>query len=308
LDPLAYGVIGLGRVGGAIARALHLAGHPAIGVTAPGAEARERADALVPGIAVLEPADIAEKAGLVWLTVPDDQIERLCLQLFNHWHPGQVVVHTCGAKGVSSLAPASAKGAIALAIHPAMTFGGTSLDVTRMRGAPFAITAPRGMEPLAQALVQELGGLAFQVSEDDRALYHVALCHMSNHLTALASQARTLLEAATLEDPGWILAPLAKASLDGALADGIGALTGPVSRGDVTTLADHREALTSFAATRGALVDGQMALDQTGEAALDVVRTYLELARTTARAAQRAGRLDQQVVQRIEKALAVETK
>jgi len=300
---MAFGVIGLGRVGGAIARALHLAGHPVVGVSARTAEDKERADVLVPGIAVMEPAELAKQAGLVWLTVPDDVLEPLCLELSSCWYPGQVVVHTCGAKGVAALAPASAQGAIALAIHPAMTFGGTSLDVTRMIGAPFAITTAKGMQPLAQALVQELGGKAFQVREDDRVLYHVALCHLSNHLVTLVGQARTLLQAATVEDPGEILAPLAKVSLEGALSAGIGALTGPVSRGDVATLERQRQTLVNYAATRGALVSGQMALDQTGEAALDVVDTYLELARITARAARRSGQIDQAVFNRLEAAL-----
>ena len=307
LDPLAFGVIGLGRVGGAVARALHLAGHPAVGVSVHGQIDQDRVDALVPGIALLEPAEVAEKAGLVWLTVPDDLIEPLCLELSSYWHPGQVVIHTCGAKGVAALAPASARGAIALAIHPVMTFSGTSLDVSRMNGAPFAITTPRGMEPLAQALVHELGGVAFIVREDDRSLYHVALCHLSNHMVTLVGQARTLLQAATLEDPSEVLTPLAKASLDGALRAGIGALTGPISRGDVTTVVRQREALVNYAATRGALVDGQMALDQAGAAALDAVHTYLELARMTARAAQRSGQIDQAVLQRLEAALGDQT-
>jgi len=302
-DPVAFGVIGLGRVGGAVARSLFESGHPALGVYSGAPSALEHADALLPGVPLMEPAQIAKQAGLVWLTVPDDVIEPLCQELAEYWHPGQVVVHASGVKGIAALQPASAKGAIALAIHPAMTFSGTSLDVAAMRGAPFAITTPPGMEPLANALVQELGGHPFKVSEQDRALYHTALSHLSNHLVTLIDQARSLIQAATVADPAEILTPLARASLAGALSNGIGALTGPVSRGDIGTVQRHREALISFAAQRGALVDGAMALDKTGAGALDVANTYVELAKVTARAAERAGRIDQSQVAQVEAAL-----
>ena len=302
-ESVAFGVIGLGRVGSAVARALFEAGHPALGVCARSQAAKDRAEVILPGLPLLEPAQIAEQAGLVWLTVPDDAIESVAAELAGYWRPGQVVVHTSGAKGVAALAKASANGAIALAIHPVMTFTGTSLDVAAMRQAPFAITTPPGLEPLAMALVQELGSHGFYVSEADRPLYHTALAHLSNHLVTLVDQVRSLIQTVTSEDPAPILEPLAKASLQGALSNGLVALTGPVSRGDIATLKLHREALVSFAASRGALVDAAMALDPSGAAALDLVNTYLELAKTTARAAERAGRIDQQVAQAIQNAL-----
>ncbi|MCL1898623.1 MAG: DUF2520 domain-containing protein [Micrococcales bacterium] len=307
-EPVAFGVIGLGRVGGAVARALFEAGHPALGVSARSQAAKDRADVRLPGLPVLEPAQIAEQAGLVWLTVPDDAIEAVTEELAGYWRPGQIVVHTSGAKGVAALDKASANGAIGLAIHPVMTFTGTSLDVAAMRQAPFAVTTPPGFEPIAMALVQELGGHGFYVSEADRPLYHTALAHLSNHLVTLVDQVRSLIQAATSEDPALILEPLAKASLHGALSNGIVALTGPISRGDLATVRLHREALVRFAASRGALVDGAMALDPSGAAALDLVNTYLELAKTTARAAERAGRIEHQVAQAIEAALTKSTK
>ncbi|MCL2802654.1 MAG: DUF2520 domain-containing protein [Micrococcales bacterium] len=302
-QPVAFGLIGVGRVGGPISRALSDAGYPVVGVSAYDEESRERAEVMLPGVPLLEAAEVVDKAALVWLTVSDDAITPLCQELASSWRPGQVVVHASGARGLAALAPAARAGAITLAIHPAMTFTGTSIDVVKMHQAPFAITTPVGLEPLAEALVQALGGWPFVVHESDRPLYHTALAHLSNHLVTLVDQARQLIQTITGADPHDLLEPLALASLEAALRHGIDGLSGAVSRGDVTTLVTHRQALENWAASRGGLVSGEVALDDRASAALDTVRTYRELALMTARAAERAGRIDAAAVEAIGQAL-----
>ncbi|MDR1825033.1 MAG: DUF2520 domain-containing protein [Bifidobacteriaceae bacterium] len=290
-ESLAVGVIGFGRVGAAFASALHAAGHPVAAVAARSEAAKERADVALPGVPVLTPAAVVEAAGLVFVTVPDDAIALTVAGLDGHWRPGQVVVHASGALGLDALAPAAAVGAITLVLHPAMTFTGTSLDVARLRGAPFAVSAPAGLDPLAVALAQEMGGLPFTLSDDRRALYHAALCHAANHLVTLVSQARDMLAAAGLDDAEFVLGPLTRAALDGALRRGFEALTGPAARGDAATLAAHAEALRGYAAARGALLEGPVALGDEAQAALDAVATYAALSRATVDGAERAGRI-----------------
>src|SRR3546814_6617023 len=78
-------------------------------------------------------------------------------------------------------------GAMTAAIHPAMTFtGDPESEVGRMAGARFAITAATG-EAIERArhIVAALGGIAVEIAEERRALYHAALCHASNHLVTL---------------------------------------------------------------------------------------------------------------------------
>jgi predicted short-subunit dehydrogenase-like oxidoreductase (DUF2520 family) len=150
--------------------------------------------------------------------------------------------------GLDALDAAARAGAIPLAIHPAMTFTGTSLDLDRMVGATFAVTAPAAFLPIAQALVVEMGGEPVVLEDAARPLYHAALVHGANHVVTLVAQASALLAAAGVDDPGRLLGPLVHASVDGALADAPGAvsmLTGPVVRGDAHTVASHVAALAS---------------------------------------------------------------
>jgi pantoate--beta-alanine ligase len=276
---LGVGVVGAGRVGAVLGSALRAAGHAVVGASAVSAESRERVEVLLPGVPVLAVEDVVERAELVLLTVPDDVLPGLVAGIaeLGRWQPGQIVLHTSGRFGADVLAPARRAGAIPLAIHPAMTFTGTSVDLSRLVGCPFAVTAPGPVLPIAQALVVEIGGEPVVLPEGVRPLYHAALAHGANHLVTLVTQATRALEAAGVAEPGGLLAPLLGAALDGALRDGELSLTGPVVRGDVGTVRDHLDVLARLAADSPDLAD--------------LPEAYRALARVTTRRALAAGRL-----------------
>ncbi|MHA7285843.1 Rossmann-like and DUF2520 domain-containing protein [Arthrobacter sp. MDT3-44] len=242
---LGVGIVGAGKVGAVLGAALRSAGHAVVGVSAVSEASRERAENLLPGVPVLEVPDIIERAELVLLAVPDDALPTLVegLAQLHAWQAGQLVVHTSGRHGTGVLAPARAAGAIPLAIHPAMTFTGLSLDLGRLPDSMFGITAPSAVLPIAQALVVEMGGEPVVIEEESRALYHAALAHASNHLVTIAAQSAQLLADLGVQHPDRMLGPLMKASLENALSSGEGALTGPVARGDAETVRAHRAAL-----------------------------------------------------------------
>jgi predicted short-subunit dehydrogenase-like oxidoreductase (DUF2520 family) len=124
-------------------------------------------------------------------------------------------------------------------MHPAMTFTGTDLDLPRLRGCVFGVTAGDPDRAYVEALVADLGGVPMWVPESKRTLYHAGLAHGANHLVTLVAQAMDLLTASGAEDPAATLRPLLTAALDNALADGDAALTGPIVRGDVNTVKAH---------------------------------------------------------------------
>jgi len=152
---------------------------------------------------------------------------------------GQVVCHTSGRHGLDVLAPATEIGARPIAMHPAMTFTGTEVDLDRLDGCVFGFTAGPDERAVAEGLIADLHGVAMFVPEDRRTLYHAALAHGANHLVTLVSQAMDLLTAAGADDPAATLRPLLSAALDNALDQGDAALTGPIVRGDVNTVRAH---------------------------------------------------------------------
>ncbi|WP_274542645.1 Rossmann-like and DUF2520 domain-containing protein [Dermabacter sp. HSID17554] len=242
---MGVGIISAGRVGAVLGNALRAAGHQVTGVVARSDASRERADVLLPGAPILSPEEVVERSELVVLAVPDDELAPLAASLAQRGIvPGaQIIAHTSGRYGIEVLRPLEDAGAITLALHPAMTFTGTSLDLARLVGCPWAVTARPMFAPIAKALVLELDGVSIDIAEGDRTAYHAALAHGSNHLVVLVSQVLQILDAIGVEDPPALVRPLLNASLEESLRLGPGALTGPVQRGDAGTVGNHLEAL-----------------------------------------------------------------
>ncbi|NJC73982.1 DUF2520 domain-containing protein [Planosporangium thailandense] len=273
-SPLSVGIVGAGRVGAVLGAALAAAGHEIVAASGESAASRRRIAELLPTTPVLPAAEVAARARLVIVSVPDDALTALVTHLSRAGAlgPEQVVAHTSGAHGLGALAPAVVAGATPLALHPAMTFTGTAVDLERLRaGVSFGVTAPTGLRAFATRIVADLGGAVEWIAEEHRVLYHAALAHGSNHLVTLANEAMDRLRDAGVTDPARVLAPLLRAALDNALRLHDAALTGPVSRGDAGTVTRHLVTL--------------------GATAPESVPAYLALARRTADRAIAAGRL-----------------
>jgi len=246
---LTVGVVGAGRVGPALAASLRLAGHRPVAASGVSDASVSRAAALLPEVPIVPPAEVLARAELVLLTVPDDALPELVQGLAETGavRPGQLLVHTSGRYGTAVLEPALRAGALPLALHPVMTFTGTPVDVQRLAGCSFGVTAPEELRLAAEALVIEMGGEPEWVAEESRPLYHAALAIGANHLVTLVAQSMELLRASGVEAPDRMLGPLLGAALDNSLRSGDAALTGPVARGDAGTVAAHVQELRRHA-------------------------------------------------------------
>jgi predicted short-subunit dehydrogenase-like oxidoreductase (DUF2520 family) len=267
------GIVGAGRVGAVLGAALARAGHHVTGVAAVSEESLARAAELLPGVPVRPVPEVIDGAHLVVLAVPDDTLEGLVAGLHQAGvlTPGQVVLHTSGAHGISVFEAAADSSIIPVALHPAMVFTGTPMDLERLADCYFAVTTMDLARPLGEALVIEMGGEPIWVPESQRVAYHAALTHASDHVVTVIAQSVQLLADAGIEDPARVLEPLLTASLSNALRLGDQALTGPVARGDAGTVAEHVALLRRQAP--------------------DIRDTYVALARATAERALLTGRL-----------------
>jgi predicted short-subunit dehydrogenase-like oxidoreductase (DUF2520 family) len=244
-----------------------------VAVSAVSEQSRARAAALLPGIPVTGVEEVVARAELVLLTVPDEALPSLIagLSATRSWQAGQLVVHTSGRYGTAIFQAASGHHILGLALHPVMTFTGTSTDLLRLADCSFGVTAPEPLRAVAEALVLEMGAEPVWIQEQDRPMYHAGLAHGANHLVTLVAQAKQVVGSAGVKDPQRVIAPLLHAALEDALRLGDGALTGPVARGDAGTVAAH--------------------LEQLSEQTPDIRPTYVALARATAERALASGRL-----------------
>src|SRR5215207_8892628 len=231
---LSVGIISAGRVGTALGVALERAEHVVTACSAISDASRQRAARRLPDTAVLPVDEVARRAELLLLAVPDAELTSLIsgLAATGSVRPGTIVAHTSGANGVAVLGPLTEQDCIPLAIHPAMTFTGADEDISRLADTCFGITAADDVGyAIAQSLVLEIGGEPFRVREDARTLYHAALAHASNHVVTVLLDAVEALRSAL-----WGQEQLGQA-----------ALTGPVARGDADAVAGHLRALAEVA-------------------------------------------------------------
>jgi predicted short-subunit dehydrogenase-like oxidoreductase (DUF2520 family) len=289
---LAVGVVSAGRVGSVLGAALARAGHVVVAASAVSKASVRRAEELLPDVPLLPPDEVAARADLVLLAVPDDALGGLVRGLVatDSLRAGQIVVHTSGAHGVDVLRPAAEVGVLPLALHPAMTFTGRAEDLHRVVACCVGVTAAEddmAAWSVGEALVVEMGAEPVRVPEAVRPLYHAALTHGANHLATLVTECVDLLRNAGIEPAERVISPLLSAALDNALRHGDRALTGPVARGDAGTVRKHITVLR--------------------EAAPDTVPAYLALARRTAHRAADAGVLRADAVPEILSVLDEET-
>lgn len=235
-----FGIIGAGRVAKALALALapHSIAPPPLW-----RRSSDTARAAADLCALLGSCDV------IAIAVSDDALAEVVDAIASKLPAGRApfIFHVSGRSGAAILEPLRAAGARTAAIHPAMTFTGhPESEVRRMADARFAITGSTAeASEQAKRIVALLGGVAVEIAEDRRALYHAALCHASNHLVTLVAGASAALSDAGVDDPAALLAPLVRAALENSLDHGFAGLSGPLLRGDDRTISDHLDALAA---------------------------------------------------------------
>lgn len=218
---LDVGIIGAGKVGPVLGRALAGAGHIITGISAVSDENRERAETMLPGVQILTPDEIVKASQLVVFAVPSDELAALVAGLSETgtWQPGQIALHTSARHGYAVFQPAISHGVIPIAFHPAMVFSGTSLDLMRLQEATVAVTAPAPVLPIAQALAVEIGAEPVIVSEEQRAAYADATESLAAFTRSLIHQTLQSLDEVGIDLPARTVASIARAAVDEALLE-----------------------------------------------------------------------------------------
>jgi predicted short-subunit dehydrogenase-like oxidoreductase (DUF2520 family) len=208
-------VVGHGRVGSALSIALEPAGYEIDGPLGRGAD----------GLG----------ADAVLLCVPDAEIAPAAALIA----PGPIVGHCSGATGLGALAPHEA-----FSLHPLMTVTAEGANFAGA-GAAIAGSTPRGLA-LAAELAWALGMRPVEIVEEDRAAYHAAASIASNFLITLEAAAERIGASVGVERDQ--LVPLVRATVENwARLGPERALTGPVARGDDSTIARQRAAVSEVA-------------------------------------------------------------
>ena len=189
------------------------------------------------------------RAAVVILAVRDDAIRPLAgaLAAAGAIESRQVVLHLSGVHGQEALGPLVGSRAALGSLHPLQTISEPERAAERLKGAWAAVEGmPRAVEA-AEQLAQDVGLRPFRIASQAKPMYHAGAVFASNYFVVVEAVAQRLLRHAGLTDAeAWqALRPLVEGTLENLGRVGpLGALTGPVARGDEATVRRHVEALT----------------------------------------------------------------
>ena len=248
---LRVGFIGAGRAARALAIGLHGKGYQVSAIASRSLASAEALASHIRGCAPLKgPQDVADGCDLVFITTPDDSIASVAREV--SWRRGMGVVHCSGAESASILEAAREQGASVGSFHPMQTFSGAPGEEASLSGIAFAV---EGDPPLIDDLKQmanALEGWPVEIDPSDRPLYHLSGFFACGAVVTLLAKASELWEVMgySKEHGLDVLLPLLQSTVDSIKTRGtLGALTGPISRGDIGTVRKHLDSLETQAPT-----------------------------------------------------------
>jgi len=238
-------IIGAGAVGTTLAVALHQRNCRIVGIASRTERSAHRCGALINcAFCSTDPVEVAKAAEVIFISTPDRVIKQVCdhIAAASGIQKGDIVIHLSGALGSDILASAKRKGAYVLALHPVQTFPRGQISTEALSGCYFSLEGDKEALKFGQGLVKELGGEPVTISPESKPLYHAALCTASNYLVTVTDLAVQMLEKVGIDkkDALKMIMPLIWGTVRNLETVGLpGALTGPVSRGDLQTLKGH---------------------------------------------------------------------
>lgn len=240
------GVIGPGRMGSALAEALHHTGHTVYAIAGRSPESHSAVTlAQRLGAVVMSPQQLVEQCSFIILATPDDELARMARAL--HWSANSAVVHLSGATDVSVLQPAADQGAYIGSFHPLQSISQPIGTATTFQHCTISIEATTPtLKACLEEMAEKLGAYVNLLPTNARMHYHASANHASALLISLLTDMAQLWKSWGSDEEKMMAAllPLMESTLASAKANGIAqALTGPLARGDINTLAGHLSSL-----------------------------------------------------------------
>lgn len=252
-------IIGPGRVGKAIGRLLHVAGGVRISeVLVRTPELVNATLAFIGAGSAVSHIGAMQPASIFLLAVPDDQIEACATQLAASGcvRSGTIVFHCSGARTSAVLASVSVLGAVLASVHPIRSFADPAQVAASFTGTCCGVEGDPAALATLIPLFEAAGARMIAIDPSQKTLYHAAAVFASNYLVTLVDVAMQCYGQAGVapETALQMIAPLLRESAENVLRLGpAAALTGPIARGDVATVACQQQALLQWHPAHAAL-------------------------------------------------------
>jgi predicted short-subunit dehydrogenase-like oxidoreductase (DUF2520 family) len=242
-------IIGVGRLGGALAIALSKNGYIIESLVARKIVNAERVSQFInPKPSILSTDEVSKiSAEIVLITTQDYEIENAANNLAKEIKNKLFVFHTSGSLSSDVLQSLLNVGCKIGSIHPLVSISDSILGAERFESAYFCVEGNAESIAVAEKIVADLKGKAFRIPTEYKTLYHASAVTASGHLVALIDVAIEMLTKCGLEkiEAQKIFLPLIKSTIENLQTQTTTeALTGTFARADVAGFENHLEILS----------------------------------------------------------------
>lgn len=243
-------IVGAGPVATALAGAFRLGGVPVLGLWARRPQAARTAGSIA-GVAAFSsaPPDILLECEHVILAVRDAAITEVATMLAGTGMLGKrhVVLHCAGAASAQDVLGGIAATVRGIGtLHPLSAIADGKTGMRALKGTVFGVEGDVVGRAAAARLVGLMQGVVLDLDSTQMGAYHAAAAMASNYVVAALDAAAAILAGAGIpaDQAARALVPLAQGALANVAERGtVAGLTGPVRRGDATTIQKHLESL-----------------------------------------------------------------
>ncbi|CAM4375955.1 MAG: hypothetical protein LEGION0403_FIIPPAGN_02054 [Legionella sp.] len=184
------------------------------------------------------------------ISVQDDLIEAIAEKISaqDNIIPGSIFFHCSGSLTSDALKSLRSKGAYVASIHPMKSFASPELSITNFKGTFCAMEGDQEALSILEPLFTGIGAFTYHIEKSKKSLYHAAGVFASNYLVTLSQKALECLTESGVENnmAMQIITNIMKGTISN-LATTLSpeqSLTGPIKRGDVSTIKKHISAFS----------------------------------------------------------------
>lgn len=243
-------IIGCGRLGSALALALRYKKYSITALIDQNRHSAKQLAGLVNADVYSDKIQDLPRAEIVFICVPDSAVLSVVDELASFLNKSKDLkffYHTSGALTSEAFDSLRKYQIAAASVHPIQTFPGSGDDWKRFEKCYFGIEGDESAIEFVQSMISDLGGTSVAISKEYKSHYHLACTMASNFLVALMVPVKTLFQKMNFSEHQAfdILFPLISTTLLNIKNNGVdSALSGPIIRGDATTVARHLQVLS----------------------------------------------------------------
>lgn len=263
-----FGFIGAGKVGFSLGKYLADNGQKISGYFSERNEDAIEAAEFTKSKSYDNMQQLVEDSDVLFLTVPDGQIENVWNQLkvscgaCNKSHlRNRIVCHCSGALSSEVFSDIAGFGSYGYSVHPLFAVSDKYQSYKELSNSYFTIEGSPEKIGEIKSIFEGFGNNVCIISKADKVKYHAAAAIASNLVAGLISTSENLLKECGFDEESAhkALAPIIKGNINHIIDDGvINALTGPIERNDVETVRKHLKVLEGSQRRIYAAVSGQI--------------------------------------------------